>query len=165
MRSRIAAARVFTGWHMLAILVSFFAVVIAVNLTLAVCASRSWTGLVVENSYVSSQEFNHRLAQSQAQAALGWTGSLSVRDGLVCYRLSEAGGRPAPLTGVTVRFRHPAYESEDETLVLEKSAPGEFSFRHKVRDGVWIIEIDADAGLGTPYVDAERVVIRDGSIQ
>ena len=157
--------RTFTGRHMAIILVAGFGVVIAVNLVMARLAVSTFGGVVVENSYVSSQEFNHRLAQSQAQAALGWTGSLSVRDDLVRYRLSEVGGRPAPLTGVTVRFRHPAYESEDETLVLEKSAPGEFSFRHKVRDGVWIIEIDADAGLGTPYVDAERVVIRDGSIQ
>ena len=40
----------FTGYHMLAIMVAFFGVVIAVNLTMATFASRSWTGLVVENS-------------------------------------------------------------------------------------------------------------------
>lgn len=165
MRTRSVAPRIFTGWHMLAILVSFFAVVIAVNLTLAVYASRSWTGLVVENSYVSSQEFNDRLAQSQAQDALGWTGKLTVRNGVIRYGLTDAKGAPAPMTGVTVRFRHPAYESEDETVVLEKTAPGEFSLRHPVRDGIWIVEIDTDAGLRAPYVDAVRVTIRNGSIR
>ena len=44
--------RTFTGWHMAVITISFFAVIIAVNLTLAVFASTSWTGLVVANSYV-----------------------------------------------------------------------------------------------------------------
>ncbi|HLA02420.1 MAG TPA: FixH family protein, partial [Aestuariivirga sp.] len=45
--------RTFTGWHMAAITISFFAVIIAVNLTLAVFASSSWSGLVVANSYVA----------------------------------------------------------------------------------------------------------------
>ncbi|RWK14298.1 FixH family protein, partial [Mesorhizobium sp.] len=50
--------RVFTGRHMLAIILAFFGVVIAVNLTMATLANTSWTGLVVENTYVASQQFN-----------------------------------------------------------------------------------------------------------
>jgi nitrogen fixation protein FixH len=38
-----------TGWHVLAIVLAFFAVVIGANLTLAVFAHSSWTGLVVED--------------------------------------------------------------------------------------------------------------------
>jgi nitrogen fixation protein FixH len=34
------------GWHVLAIVLAFFAVVIGANLTLAVFAHSSWTGLV-----------------------------------------------------------------------------------------------------------------------
>ena len=48
----------FTGRHMAIIMVAFFGVIIAVNLTMATLASRSWTGLVVKNSYVESQKFN-----------------------------------------------------------------------------------------------------------
>jgi len=48
----------FTGWHMTFILVSFFAVVIAVNLTMAHFASSTFGGLVVENSYVASQKYD-----------------------------------------------------------------------------------------------------------
>ncbi|TIS18850.1 MAG: cytochrome oxidase, partial [Mesorhizobium sp.] len=52
--------REFTGRHMLISILAFFAVVIGVNLTMATFAHRSWTGLVVENTYVASQQFNGR---------------------------------------------------------------------------------------------------------
>ena len=67
----------FTGTHMVIIMVAFFGVIITVNLTMAMLASRSWTGLVVKNSYVESQKFNSTLQNSRAQAALNWTGVLS----------------------------------------------------------------------------------------
>ena len=65
-------ARPFTGWHMTAILVAGFAVVIAVNMAMATIAVRSFGGTVVENSYVASQKFNGWLAQARAQEKLGW---------------------------------------------------------------------------------------------
>ena len=58
-------ARPFTGGHMLAVMVVFFGVVISVNVFLAVVANTSWTGFVVENSYVASQEFNHKAAEGR----------------------------------------------------------------------------------------------------
>ena len=50
----------FTGRHMLAIMLAFFGVIIAVNLVMATLASKSWTGLVVKNTYVASQQFNRK---------------------------------------------------------------------------------------------------------
>ena len=54
--------REFTGKHMLAIMIAFFGVVFAVNFTMVYFSRHSWTGLVVENSYVASQEFNEKTA-------------------------------------------------------------------------------------------------------
>ncbi|ESZ68246.1 hypothetical protein X726_32300 [Mesorhizobium sp. L103C105A0] len=70
--------REFTGRHMLATVLAFFGVVIAVNLTMATLANTSWTGLVVENTYVASQQFNKKAEEGRAQAALGWTGQLTI---------------------------------------------------------------------------------------
>lgn len=58
---------------MTAILVAFFGVVVAVNLTMASFATRTFGGVVVENSYVASQQYNRWLAASRKQDALGWT--------------------------------------------------------------------------------------------
>lgn len=49
--------------------------IIIVDLMMAVLASRSWTGFVVNNSHVASQEFNRKAGEG-AQAALGWSGPL-----------------------------------------------------------------------------------------
>jgi nitrogen fixation protein FixH len=59
-------AGTFTGWHMLGIMVAFFGVIIAVNLTMAYNAIHSWSGLVVQNTYVASQEFNDKAETAKA---------------------------------------------------------------------------------------------------
>ncbi|MCW3796415.1 FixH family protein [Sphingomonas sp. BN140010] len=57
---------------MTAILVAFFGVVISVNMLMATLAVRTFGGVVVENSYVASQEYNRWLAAAKRQQALGW---------------------------------------------------------------------------------------------
>ena len=64
--------RRFTGWHFTAIIVAFFGVVVAVNLTMAVFATRTFGGVVVENSYVASQKYNGWLDAARKQNRLGW---------------------------------------------------------------------------------------------
>ncbi|WP_108484918.1 FixH family protein [Oceaniglobus ichthyenteri] len=58
-----------TGRHVAIIVCSMFAVIIAVNLTLAFQAVATFPGLEVKNSYVASQNFDSDRA---AQEALGW---------------------------------------------------------------------------------------------
>jgi nitrogen fixation protein FixH len=65
--------RRFTGWHFTAIITAFFGVVVAVNLTMAVFATRTFGGVVVENSYVASQKYNDWLAAAKQQQKLAWT--------------------------------------------------------------------------------------------
>src|SRR5262245_54012035 len=103
---------------MIAVMVAFFGVVIGVKLTLAVFGRSSWTGLVVENAYVASQEFNNRAAEGKAQAALGWTGTLVIDRRGLGYRLVDRAGKPVEMKKVTVRLRRPAYASEDQMLDL-----------------------------------------------
>jgi len=155
----------FTGWHMLAAIVAFFGVVIGVNVTLAVYAGSSWTGLVVENSYVASQEFNAHAAQGRAQAALGWTSTLSIADGHIRYGLSDRNGRAVALAGGTVAFRHPAYQAEDVTVELSRQPGGALGAERPIRDGVWIVEVLANAGLDHPYRDVRRLTIAKGIAQ
>jgi len=70
--------RPFTGRHMAAILVGFFAVVLAVNVTMARFAIGTFGGTVVDNSYVASQKFNGWLAEARRQKTLGWTARVSI---------------------------------------------------------------------------------------
>ena len=65
--------RRFSGRHMSAILIAFFGVVVAVNFTMAMFATRTFGGVVVENSYVASQKYNGWLEAARRQDQLGWT--------------------------------------------------------------------------------------------
>ena len=69
---------VFTGWHMLAIMIMFFGTIITVNLIMAWNASHSWSGLVVQNTYVASQQFNGKVALAKELAASGIEGNLTI---------------------------------------------------------------------------------------
>jgi len=146
-------------------MLAFFGVIISVNLTLAVMAGRSWTGAVVENSYVASQHFNERLAESRAQDALGWRSTFDIRDGEVRYALTDAEGAPVTVSSVKILLRRPAYEAEDERFELGSLGRGAFGTARPVRDGLWIVEIDAEAGLELPYREARRVVVKAGVLQ
>ena len=62
----------FTGWHMTAIFVAFFGIVMAVNFYMARMAVGTFGGTVVDNSYVASQEYNSWLGAAARQDKLGW---------------------------------------------------------------------------------------------
>ena len=112
--------RPFTGWHMAAITISFFAVIIAVNLTMACLRQTSWTGLVVENSYVASQSFNRDAEIARQQQALGWQMNLSVkrsrRKNLILDREN------LPMAGLRIRavLQRPTDEAGDQVLKLQE---------------------------------------------
>lgn len=157
--------REFTGRHMLFAMITFFGTIIAVNLVMATFANTSWTGFVVKNSYVASQQFNRKAEEGRAQAALGWDSSLTLENGGIRYRLVDAEGANVAVSAVTVTFRRPAYEAEDWTVTLERASDGTFSAAQTPRDGIWIIETDADIGRDRPYRDVRRVVVSNGVLK
>jgi nitrogen fixation protein FixH len=165
MRAQASKHREFTGGHLLALMIAFFGVIIAVNLTLATFARSSWTGTVVANSYVASQHFNERAAEGRAQAALGWSGSLEIGSGGISYRLVDKSGSPIPLRAVKVSLRRPAYAAEDQTIELASAGEGTFTWENVIRDGIWIAEVHADAGMAAPYREVRRIVVRSGVAQ
>lgn len=165
MSSRAVQPKPFTGWHMLAIMVAFFGVIIAVNLLMATLANTSWTGLVVQNTYVASQQFNERVADARAQAALGWKGTLTIANGDIRYKLVDASGSAIPVEGVTASFRRPAYEGEDWQATLARDADGVFSTVAPVRDGIWIVDTEAKLKDGAPYHEARRIVVANGELK
>lgn len=165
MTAKRDTAGTFTGRHMLFSMLAFFAVIISVNLLMATLANTSWTGLVVKNTYVASQQFNRKAEEGRAQAALGWTGGLKIENGEIRYGLTDADGRPVMLKSVTAAFRHPAYEAKDVKFALAAADARTFRADRVPQDGQWIVEIDADAGMATPYRDVRRIVIAGGAMK
>jgi len=157
--------REFTGFHLLLIMVAFFGVVVAVNITLAVFANRTWTGLVVPNTYVASQEFNERTERGRHQLSLGWQPVLRFENGRLSYGLTDKSGSVIPLDRVQVLLHRPVSGLQDTVLVLERQPDGSYATDVALGDGAWIIEVEAEAGLEFPYRDVRRIHIREGVLR
>lgn len=153
----------FTGRHMLAVMLAFFGVIIAVNATLAFVANSSWTGFVVQNSYIASQEFNRKVEEGRRQAALGWRSELTIADGTLRFALADGEGRAVALAGGSAAFRRPASDAQDLTITLAPQGGGVLEGVAAKGDGVWIVEVLADAGLDADYREVRRVQVSGGS--
>lgn len=134
----------FTGWHMLACMIAFFGVIMVVNFTMASFASRSWTGLVVKNSYVASQEFNDELAQAEAQHARGWRSDIAYENGQLSFSLFDQSGQPLMPTQIVLSIGRPAFEQRDRVIRLS-GQNGIFSTPLPLEDGTWAVKVETRA--------------------
>ena len=135
------AKRGFTGRHMLGIMLGFFGVVVAVNVTMATLAARTFGGTVVDNSYVASQRFNRWLAEGRAQERLGWTARLRL-DGSRRIRV-ELTDRIGALGGAEVEAvaRHPLGRAGDVRLRFRAEANGLYVSQGTLPAGRWQVHL------------------------
>ncbi len=133
----------FTGRHAAAIFIAFFGVVVAVNLTMARLASGTFGGVVVQNSYVASQNFNRWLDRAKAEKALGWKAAV-VReaDGRLSVSLSGV-PESAELFAIA---RHPLGREPDRAFALAPLGEGRFRSVAVLRPGRWQVRLQVQAG-------------------
>lgn len=151
-----------TGWHVAAMMIAFFGVIVVVNFSMASLASRSWTGLVVKNSYVASQGFNERLAAANAQKEKGWHSTAILEDGALSLAFSDADGKALPVHDVMLSLGRPAFEQQDHEIAAIPAADGTFTAWTDLAPGLWALQVTAMVG-DTPYRrDARLLVGADG---
>lgn len=148
--------RRFTGWHMTAIMVAFFGVVIAVNFVMARDAVRTFGGEVVENSYVASQRYNGWLAEARAQEREGWRADPAIRpDGRLAMTVAR---RAAAVDGarVVVVAQHPLGTLPDRMLTLGATGTaGQYLSSARLPAGRWLLRITIDQGGKRAHFDDE----------
>jgi nitrogen fixation protein FixH len=139
--------KTFTGWHMAGIMIAFFGVIIAVNVTMATYAVSTFGGKVVENSYVAGQRFNSWLREARAQDALGWTASVEREaDGRLSVRVL-AGAAPLAGARVAAVASHPVGRAEDVTLRFSPAGgDGRFVSDRTLPAGRWYVHITVESG-------------------
>ena len=149
----------FTGRHMLMLVVGFFTVVIGVNVLMAVVATRSWTGLVVENSYVASQEFNDKLTTSRTRTEAGWQGGLAYEAGELVFTLVGSDGTPVALDGVRVEVSRPIGVKGDRFVDLATLEDGTHRVAIALEPGVWNAAIVAQVTGEADYEHRARLIV------
>jgi nitrogen fixation protein FixH len=147
----------FTGLHMWILSISFFGVIIAVNIGMATMAMRSWTGLVVDNSYVASQEFEEKRLAHNAQLAAGWRATLTYLPGAARLVIVDGAKAPVDLGDVLLKINRPVGGHDDQTLQLKRNGDGAYEAQVDLQQGVWEATVNAaETALG-PFELRERV--------
>jgi nitrogen fixation protein FixH len=139
------------------ILVAFFGIVIAVNVTMARFAVSTFGGTVVDNSYVASQHFNGWLAQARAERALGWQVAITrAADGRLIVDARDAGGRMLDDAVVTAIAHHPLGRVPEQRLQFTRGADGRYESNTALVAGRW--QITATVRSGTHLVRAAQAI-------
>ena len=135
------------GAHVLAIFVGAFAIIIGVNLFMAVSAVRTFPGLEVDSSYADSQDFDERRL---AQDALGWQASVTVLGDQIRLDLVDVDGAPVAPAELEVLLTRPTSQVDDQLLVLVRDNGG-FLADADLAPGRWRLRIVGVARDGTAY--------------
>ncbi|UWQ59099.1 FixH family protein [Leisingera caerulea] len=145
--------REFTGKHALMLFGGAFAVIIGVNIALAVNAVKTFPGLEVKNSYVASQEFDQRRS---AQEALGWSVYASSQGDTVKLEITDADGNPVEVAKLSATLGRATHVQDDQQP--------EFAFDGQayvapadLGPGNWNIRMVARAKNGTEFT--QRVIL------
>ena len=142
------------GGHVLAMIIAFFGVIIAVNMVMAYLANSTWSGLVVENGYVASQNFHNDLARARAQEALGWNVGFSYDKDSVKVTFADAKGAKLDKLTLTGKLQRTVTDKEDQVLAFGWMGSGTYTAPARLAPGLWEVEID---GRGDGVADYHKI--------
>ena len=142
------------GGHVLAMLIAFFGVIFGVNFVMAYLANSTWSGLVVENGYVASQNFDKQLAKAKAQEALGWNVGFSFDKSSVKISFADAKGARIDTLNLTGKLQRTVTDKEDQLLTFGWMGSGVYSAPARLAPGLWEVEID---GKGDGVADYHKI--------
>lgn len=150
-----------TGRHVLIAMIAFFGVIVAVNMTMAVFASRSWTGLEVKNSYVASQDYNAKLAVADRQRARGWKSRLMREGNALTLTVATSTGRAVGGAKIEAKLRRPVQENDDRVLTFQETVPGAYRAVAPPQSGSWDVDVSVYAQGEEPYRQVFRILVKE----
>lgn len=144
-----------TGRMVLTGIVAFFAVIFAVNLTMAMLAISTFGGVETRNAYQAGLVFSQEIAAARAQKVRNWRVDAKISpwvpDGVtIDLAVKDASGRSVSGADFTVTFAHPANRRADHVVPLSEIGAGAYRGRSEVPLGQWDLIVEA-------ATDGERV--------
>lgn len=142
MNKHSSSVKKFTGYHATMIIVAFFAVVVCVNLVMAQFAISTFSGTVVDNSYVASQKYNLWLEQARNQQAHGWIVSPAARkSGKASIVITDADGLGLLKARLSAVAEHPIGQTDPFEISFIPTEAGEYVSVQPLPDGRWKLKI------------------------
>jgi nitrogen fixation protein FixH len=151
-----------------------FLLIIAVNATLIVLATDTFSGLQTEGAYQKGLTYNATLAAARAQERLGWRAELKVlpkgptdpkhRRFDISIRLHDAVEQPITDHDVRVYFSRPTRQGDDFEAALAPRGAGLYSTAVDVPlPGQWDLTIvareTAIKGVGSTWQTTQRIYL------
>ena len=113
------------GRHVLAIALTFFGVVFAVNGVFLFAALSTHTGVVANEPYRKGLAYNARIAAADRQDHLGWSDAVSMSaDGTVSLALADKAGAAIEGLQVQATIGRPSTGRYDRTVALVEGPAG-----------------------------------------
>ncbi|NOX40395.1 MAG: FixH family protein [Alphaproteobacteria bacterium] len=141
------AAKPLTGRKFLIIILSFFGVMIAANLTLIYSAIRTFPGLEIKNTYDASQTFDK---ERRAQARLGWKLETAFDGTSVSLKIRDRQGRSPALQSLIATVGRATFDRADVILDFAQTQ-SPYLAPISLLKGKWELRIKAIAADGTPF--------------
>ncbi len=160
--SHASPAFVLRGGHVLAIVVGFFAVVVAIDVSFAVLAYRTDPGQVVEKPYEDGLAFNVDIARRERERSLGWRARVTTELGPVGSRrlvvaVSDPADAPVARLKLAGELERPATEVGHRRVVFVETRPGRYEGSGPDAPGVWDLTIRNEAKGAAPFEAQTRL--------
>lgn len=145
------------GWHVLAGVTAFFAVIIAVDATFTVLAIRSFPGQVSVTPYEDGLLYNRHIAQLEAQDRLGWRAAAGAEPGQVVLTFRDRDGKPLSGLAIAGRLERPATETGRITLAFAEAGAGRYVAPAGRIAGAWDLTAEAKGPAGGSFIAERRL--------
>jgi nitrogen fixation protein FixH len=155
--------RPLTGRRVLAMLIGFFGLVIAVNLVMVREAITTFGGVDTPSSYQAGLNFKAEEAAAAAQDALQWRVDAKVvadaGSARVTVEIREPSGAPVHGLAVTATLAHPSDERRDVVVAMTETMPGIYSGPAVVEAGQRVLDIEVARDGRRVFRSRNRVVV------
>lgn len=149
-----------TGWHALAIIVGFFAVVISVDGFFAYLALKTHPGEVSVTPYEDGLLYNRQISQMQAQDRLGWRAAAAAQPDRVVLEFRDRSDRPLSGLALEAKLERPATEAGRIAPRFVETAPGRYEARVPGLQGAWDLTARARDARGALFLAERRLTWR-----
>jgi len=162
------ATRPLSGRTVLLCLLTFFGVVVGVNMAMMKLAIDTLSGTEVDSAYKASLAYNDEIRAAREQAARRWSVAGRIArgaDGWAAVEVEARDADNAPLAGLVflARLQRPTDKRADRAVELSERAAGRYAGRvSDLAPGQWdlVIEADRSGGGGERlFLSRNRVIL------
>jgi nitrogen fixation protein FixH len=165
MTNSSATPKPLTGRFVLVVTVTFFAVVIGVNMLLMHLAVSTLPGTDVDSAYRGSLAYQSEIDAAHDQDMRHWIVDARIErgaDGLAAVRVEAHDHDGRPLSGVDFsgRLERPADKREDKPLTFAAAESGVYRGNvSELAPGVWDLVLEGDVAGKRVFLSKNRVIL------